>query len=321
MHSAFITILATSLVFAIAIGLGSSRTVEVFTLSALVALIGVPHGALDHLVGKRLFRPTFGHIWSLAFFSVYLAIAVLVVLSWYAAPELTILAFFLVSAWHFGLEERDDQTGNWTRHLTAIASGGLVIWLPSLFRSDEVGELLSIITPSNQDSTIEYCVAVVAKSAIVLGPLCIVDCIQRDTHSRRAKQSMIEFLAKSNSLRMLSLALLCIVASPLVSFTVYFCGWHSVRGLHELARTQGESMAVMIRKLLPLTITALGLVAVGALIWSSTVAIESNLIRTVFIGLSAMAVPHLCLHVVDDALSQRNASLVPENNVEVLNHA
>ncbi len=320
MLSAFITILATTLVFATAIGFGSSRSAEVFTLSALVAMIGVPHGALDHLVGQRLFRPTFGSFWGPTFFSSYLAVAAMVVLGWYVAPVLTILAFFLVSAWHFGLEERDDQSGNWSRNVFAIASGGLIIWLPSLCRGDDVSELLSIITPSSQDSSVAYCVAVVAKSAIVLGPLCILDCLQRDTQSRRAEESLGEFIVTSNSLRMLSLALLCIIASPLVSFTVYFCGWHSVRGLQQLAHSQGESIAVMFRKLLPLTITALGLVAAGALIWTSTGAIESNLIRTVFIGLSAMAVPHLCLHVVDDVLTLRNTSLAT-SNAEVLNHA
>ena len=36
MHSALITILAATLVFAFAIGLGSSRNVEVFALSTLV---------------------------------------------------------------------------------------------------------------------------------------------------------------------------------------------------------------------------------------------------------------------------------------------
>ena len=320
MHSALITILALTLVFAIAIGLGSSRTVEVFTLATLVAMIGVPHGALDHVVGKRLFRPSFGQLWGPAFFSVYLTVAVIVVWGWYVMPEITILAFFIVSAWHFGLEERDDQTGNWTRHLTAIASGGLIIWMPSLCRGDDVVELLSIITPSDQDSVMARCVAVVAKSAIVMAPLCILDCLQRDTQARQTSKGVVELVAKSNSLRMLSLALLCIVASPLVSFTLYFCGWHSVRGLNELARVQGEPATVMFQKLLPLTTTALGLVSIGAFFWSSAGAIESSLIRTVFIGLSAMAVPHLCLHVFDDALSQRTSDLVT-SNVEVLNRA
>jgi len=320
MHSALITILALTLVFAIAIGFGSSRNVEVLALSTLVALIGVPHGALDHVVGKRIFRQAFGHAWGPAFASVYLALAIIVVWGWFAIPEITILAFFIVSAWHFGLEERDDQTGDWTRHLTAIASGGLIIWLPSLCRGGDVVELLSIITPGNQDSMIAYCVAVVAKSAMILGPLCILDCLQRDIQAKKTVQGLFEFVAMSNSLRMLSLALLCLVANPLVSFTVYFCGWHSVRGLKELAREQGESATVMFRKLLPLTITALGLVLLGAFFWSTSGAIESSLIRAVFIGLSAMAVPHLCLHVVDDAFSKRTTNL-GTSNVEVLNRA
>ena len=305
MHSAFISTLALAIVFATASGLDSSRSVEVFTLASLVALIGVPHGALDHAVGQRLFRPALGSLWGAAFFSVYLAISVVVVIGWYVMPVSTILTFFLVSAWHFGLEERDAVNGSWTRHLLAIASGGMIIWMPALFRGDEVVELLTLITPSDKDTSIAFCVSSVASSALIFAPLCLFDCLQQDLQRRPRDRSWIEFICGSNFLRMLSFALLCNVANTLVSFTVYFCGWHSVRGLHQLALSLGESVFLTYRKLLPLTVAALALVSVGSFFWSSTDAIESSLTRTVFLGLSAMAIPHLCLHIFAESFSQR----------------
>ena len=320
MHSAFISTLALAIVFATASGLDSSRSLEVFMLAILVALIGVPHGALDHAVGQRLFRPALGGFWGVAFFTAYLAISVVVVIGWYVMPVSTILTFFLVSAWHFGLEERDAKSGSWIRHLLAIASGGMVIWMPALFRGDEVAELLTLITPSDQDTPIAFCVSSVASSALFFAPLSILDCIQQDLQQRRRERSWIEFIYGSNFLRMLSFTLLCYVANPLVSFTVYFCGWHSVRGLHQLALSLGESVLSTYRKLLPLTIAALALVSVGSFFWSSTDAIESSLTRTVFLGLSAMAIPHLCLHIFAESFSQRftykSAALG-----EVFNHA
>ncbi len=336
MHSTLISALALTLVFATAIGLDSSRSVEVFTLAILVALIGVPHGALDHRVGQRLFRPAFGSFWAAAFFSVYLAIAVLVVIGWYVVPATTILTFFLVSAWHFGLEERDvdrevDREVNgevgvevngegWIRHLLAIASGGMIIWMPALCRGDEVAELLTLITPSDQDSMIAFCVSTVATSAVIFTPLWVFDCIQKDLQHGRPERGWVGRVCASKCLRMLSFALLCYVANPLVSFMVYFCGWHSIRGLHQLAQALGESIFATYRKLLPLTVAALGLVTAVAYIWSSTAAIESSAVRTVFIGLSAMAVPHLCLHVAAGEVSQRfiNPSAA---KVEVFNRA
>ena len=320
MHSALISTLVLAIVFATAIGLDSSQGFEVFTLAILVSLIGVPHGALDHLIGQRLFRPAFGNLWGAAFFSAYLVIAVIVVLGWYVIPATTILTFFLVSAWHFGLEERDVDDGGWIRHFLAIASGGLIIWMPALYRRDEVVELLTLITPGDQDTTIAFCVSTVATSAVILAPLCVVDCIQKDLQLRRGERGWLECVFASNCLRMLSFALLCYIANPLVSFTVYFCGWHSVRGVHHLALSLGESILATFRKLLPLTVAALALVSAGALIWSSTAAIEASLIRTVFIGLSAMAVPHLCLHVADGYFSQRFTKPSAANG-EVFNRA
>ncbi len=324
MHSTLISALALTLVFATAIGLGLSRSVEVFTLAILVALIGVPHGALDHRVGQRLFHPAFGSFWAAAFFSTYLAFAVLVVFGWYVVPATTILSFFLVSAWHFGLEEcevdREVNCEGWIRHLLAIASGGMIIWMPALCRGDEVAELLTLITPIDQDSTSAFCVSTVAASAVILAPLWVFDCIQEDLQHGRPERGWVGFVCTSKCLRMLSFALLCYVANPIVSFMVYFCGWHSIRGLHQLAQALGESILATYRKLLPLTVVAIGLVAAVAFIWSSTAAIESSLVRTVFIGLSAMAVPHLCLHVAASEVSQRfiNPSAA---KVEVFNRA
>ncbi len=320
MHSAFISILALAFVIASAIGLDSSRSTEVFLLAILVALVGVPHGALDHLVGQRLLRPAFGSFWGLTFFSVYLAISVVIVIGWHEMPAVTILTFFLVSAWHFGLEERDVDSAGLLRHLLAIASGGLIIWMPALFRGDEVVELLELITPRDQGTPIAFCVSAVAASAVPLAPLCVFDCIRNDLRSSRSDRGWIQSIWSSNCLRMLSIAVFCCSVNPLVSFTVYFCGWHSVRGLHQLARSLGESVVATYRKLLPLTVTALALVSAGSFFWSSTGAIETSLIRTVFLGLSALAVPHLCLHVVAGSLSQRFTNPSTAHR-DVFNHA
>ena len=83
MHSALISLLALAFVIASAVGLDSSRSIEVLSLGVFVALIGVPHGALDHVVGKRLLRPAFGPVWAVAFFGLYLTISVVVVIGWY----------------------------------------------------------------------------------------------------------------------------------------------------------------------------------------------------------------------------------------------
>ena len=68
----------------------------VFSLGLLG--IGIPHGALDHLLetGNLRFNVGFG------FVARYLGAALLYLLVWLAAPNLALVFFLLFSAWHFG---------------------------------------------------------------------------------------------------------------------------------------------------------------------------------------------------------------------------
>jgi Brp/Blh family beta-carotene 15,15'-monooxygenase len=95
-----------------------------------------------------------------------------------------------------------------------------------------------------------------------------------------------------------SLVVLFAVASPLVSFPVYFCGWHSLRGLNRLRRELGESWPELARSLAPLTVGAIALVGLAAWLVLGGAGWNGTLIRATFVGLSAVAVPHLLLHGV-----------------------
>jgi Brp/Blh family beta-carotene 15,15'-monooxygenase len=68
----------------------------VFSLGLLS--IGIPHGALDHLLetGNLRLKVGFGFVVR------YLGAALLYLLLWLAAPNLALVFFLLFSAWHFG---------------------------------------------------------------------------------------------------------------------------------------------------------------------------------------------------------------------------
>jgi Brp/Blh family beta-carotene 15,15'-monooxygenase len=93
-----------------------------------------------------------------------------------------------------------------------------------------------------------------------------------------------------------SLVVLFAVASPLVSFPVYFCGWHSVRGLERLRRELGENWSELARSLAPMTVGAIALIGLAAWLVLGGASWNGTLIRATFVGLSAVAVPHLLLH-------------------------
>jgi O-antigen/teichoic acid export membrane protein len=108
-----------------------------------------------------------------------------------------------------------------------------------------------------------------------------------------------------------SLVALLAVANPLVGFLVYFCGWHSVRGLKRLRRELGESWIRLAVSLAPMTVGAVVLISLATLTVLRTTSWDETLIRATFVGLSAVAVPHLVVHGVApllDALGDRRAA-------------
>ena len=192
-------------------------------------LVGLPHGAVDHLVpahrlGWRLPR--------LAAFA--LAYAVLAVTAWLvfrAAPGPALLVFVLVSAWHFGTGETafaDLRAGRPVRRRTVPAAllGALVLFVPLTRGSADTAAAVAAVVPGADGSLPGWLptavlVAVLPGAAVLAGALA--------ARHRRLEAAEVALLA-----------CLVLVAPPLAAFGVYFGCWHSVR---HLARVVAEDPA------------------------------------------------------------------------------
>jgi hypothetical protein len=98
------------------------------------------------------------------------------------------------------------------------------------------------------------------------------------------------------------------VCPVLLSFAIYFCGWHSIKGLMHLRRDFEMSWPQLAMALLPMSVLAAGLFAGAASFYQSELSLADSTIRATFMGLSAVAIPHLLLHVISDALKS-NANI------------
>jgi len=252
-----------------------------------VAVIGVPHGGLDHWVGRQRLQPTLGRLWAPVFLIGYLAIAILVAVGWTTFPLSTAIVFFLISAWHFGWEddrlEWIDQRFQW---VTSVAIGGLLIWVPAIARPLEMQNLLTQILPSKFATTADEIMTYVFPVSVIACAIALV-------------VLLIGFWKASNRgfafRNSLFVGLFALAPIP-ISFGVYFVGWHSVRGLVRLHRDSGCSFGRWLEHVAPLSLLAVLLVFAGGVWWGEGRAISDEVIRSLFIGLSAIAVPHLLLH-------------------------
>jgi beta-carotene 15,15'-dioxygenase len=275
-----------------------SDTCAAIVAATTVALIGVPHGGLDHWEGKRLLQPHLSSAWWLAFFPAYLAIGLSVAIGWIAMPLPTVLLFFLASAWHFGREDQQTSLStNWhmipgMRHVEAIALGGLIIWVPALLRPIEFQTLIGFIISPNHGSPAADISSAARVMALLFLPLAILFTVDRLV------------VAPTNSSRWVPIATAtAALGLPiLLSFPLYFCGWHSWQGLQRLRRQENLSSVQFLKCVAPLSISAIVGVAVIGWMGKSWLAQmptsfpAQDVVSTLFIGLSSIAVPHLLLH-------------------------
>ena len=70
----------------------------------LILIIGVSHGSLDHLKGKKLLKILKINNISIFYFS-YLILAISITIFWILFPSLSLLVFLIVASFHFGKED------------------------------------------------------------------------------------------------------------------------------------------------------------------------------------------------------------------------
>ncbi len=277
-----------------------------WTILLAVCLIGVPHGGLDHKTGRKQFASRWGKYWSIPFFGGYLAISVATVLGWLLNPLITAVAFFLVSAMHFGREDQlVHQPTSPGRVLLDTASGGLVIWIPAVARPAEFQQILEVMIPTGFATSLDAIVYLTKGMALVLIPIALIEIAYQV-----GSQSARKLGGRTRAIRQIILIALFATTPILVSFAVYFCGWHSIRGLRQLMHENQMKLGELGAATIPMSIGAIAMVGLGMWYWNSGRVLSDELTRSLFIGLSALAVPHLALHALpmDSTYRQLNSA-------------
>ncbi|MGY2065697.1 beta-carotene 15,15'-dioxygenase, Brp/Blh family [Blastococcus sp. SYSU DS0619] len=195
-------------------------------------LLGLPHGAVDHLVPAwRLGWPLTRR---LLFGAGYAGLAAGAYVAFRTAPGPALLLFVLVSAWHFGTGETafaDLRAGRpvRTRPVPALVLGGLVLLVPLLrglgAPGSDTGALAAAVAPGWGGVPPAAATAAVAVLTGAGGVLAIV-------LARRHR-----WLEVGETVLVAAVAL---VVPPLAAFGVYFGAWHSVR---HVARVVAEDPA------------------------------------------------------------------------------
>lgn len=248
--------------------------IEVVVIVLLIFFLGVPHGALDTIFARRMYQIRSVREWMI-FSLAYVLLAAGVVGLWWLLPNVFLMGFLLVSAFHFS---GDPASG--TRSLLRFWYGGAVIALPALIHEREVAALFGYLVPGD----------FATRSAAFLHwaalPWLIGLCISVLWDLRRNLMTSVEVI---------SLALLASVATPLIGFTVFFCAMHSPRHTIRTQKFAGEANFLWLLKQAIAPMSASALIAFALWPRVSTVSFDAALVQFVFVGLAALTIPHMWL--------------------------
>ena len=284
----------------------SNFMLELQICIAMVAVFGVAHGSLDFMVmikdpgapkcNKRM----------VAFLTLYSAIALLFLALWLVAPTFALISFLILSVLHFaGFESLLSHPVRFCRQFTlrqsvALAIAGMPVLLPCGLLSSEVEPIIAGLS-SNAQSVKLICLVMQGFGLAWTG-FAIVTVYNILIQSKKSLSQR----DLSDTILLACLAFLALKVSPIVAFTVYFCG------MHALEETLKLSMELTHKDLVS------GLIEFGKLAWLPTIIVlilaaayfvyainnvqmlSDVCSRVLFITLSCITAPHFAVKSIFD---------------------
>jgi Brp/Blh family beta-carotene 15,15'-monooxygenase len=261
---------------------------------ALIALaVGIPHGALDHLVTL----PRTSAAKMAVFILVYVAVAIAAVVALLTWSVIGFIGVVVMSAVHFGIgdaafiseiDRRSVDQKPFQKYLYAAAAGTLPVVIPLV--SEKSNSALEKVNPQlldwHQGLNNDLLLWTMVLTAIVL---------LRLVQKRR----------DGEAIDLVLLYLLAVTAPPLVAFAVYFGCWHAMRHTARLTLTLPSSQAAFaegnlkrafIKAVLPGTPALIGtFVVAAAIVIFRGDSLDDQFLWVTLVVVWALTVPHMAV--------------------------
>jgi Brp/Blh family beta-carotene 15,15'-monooxygenase len=279
-----------SLIFSQVLGESSMQWQVVIAIAALA--VGIPHGALDHLVTLPKSRP----LVMAGFIAVYVLIAIVAVI---AILEFNVVGFIFVlvmSAVHFGigdaafiseLDRRQPVSVRLPRAIYAISAGSIPVLIPLVNSAST--DALAQVNPSLIDWHQGYDQEILT---VVITIACIS--IARLIVRKRIREAVDIGL-------LLALALL---TPPLIAFALYFGCWHAMRHTARLtlsletsqrAYTSGNIRSAFLKAVIPGIPALVGTFFIAAILAIRGQEFSDDFFWMALVVVWALTVPHMAV--------------------------
>ena len=254
----------------------------------LILILGISHGALDNLKGKKLLY-LFGYRSLFSFYFIYILISILIVFLWVFFPNTVLLLFLVVAAYHFG---KEDTVFSFKKKFLIseflyFLKGSAVILAPLLFQREKTNEIFEILNFNvfesqlfnNQFLIIFLCLSFLSSLII----------------SNKKKADLKALMIMD----FFSLIILNLFLTPVLAFTIYFCFLHSIRHsitlIFELDKSFKSGLKKFINKAIPLTFVTGVMFLIAVYFLNSSYKLDEAIYKVIFIGLASLTFPHILL--------------------------
>ena len=260
----------------------------------LILIIGISHGSLDHIKGKKLLE-LFNLKSTYIFYIAYILISVAVIATWMLFPSITLFLFLMIASYHFGKEDTQFLINDrsYFTQMLYFFKGFLIILAPLYFHFQETIAIFKLLLIDNEMfySSLNF---IETNKVIQIGIICsTLSSIFLFFKNFEIKKFVI-------FLDYFSILVLNHYLSPLVAFTIYFCFLHSIRHSITLAieldpNSVINGFGLFIKKALPLTILTGVFSFIALYLLSSSYDLDSAILKIIFIGLASLTFPHILL--------------------------
>ncbi len=272
----------------------NTLTISPFICLLLILSIGISHGSLDDVKGRKLFQ-IFEIKKFYIFYLAYILIAIIVIILWILIPYVSLIIFLTVASYHFGKEDTQFLIveNSYYNQFLFLLKGSLIVFAPMYFHFNETISIFKLLFIENENfynfldlieskEILLYCIILSTLANILLF-----------TKNFELKKFTI-------FLDYFSIIIINYYFSPLVAFTIYFCFLHSVRHsislMSELDRDDlSNGFKIFIKKALPLTIITAIFCIISLYLLNNTYNLESSILKIIFIGLASLTFPHILL--------------------------
>lgn len=256
----------------------------------LILLLGVPHGATDHILFRHV-QKDYDKGWLSRFFVRYFLLMGLLALTWWILPSLALLIFLAISAYHFGQSQWHHlKSSKSVKSALYVSWGAFVLAAPLLWNYAETAPIVEHLIGVEILLSTDYQFFI----PIFLIVLIVFQTLLLYTKNTISKNRLIKEWGI-----LLLFSCLFYSTSLLFGFAVYFVFWHSLDSVKDqiiqLRKINpGYTLKKYLWQVIPFSLIAFG--SIGLFAWLSPVALMTDAwISHFFILISIVTLPHSLL--------------------------